>query len=180
MRSSRFAYSLLLSLMLPALLGYGFIKLKSYSLKHEVKQQLLTKLQPEDLVLLNFSHHDARTNIKWEHSSEFEYLGNMFDVVESYCSRDSVSFLCWPDHEDSKLNKILESFVSQSSNNDPFNQQTNQQVIDYYKSLFSIEFSCWENNRDGNLSLPSHYIFLYSNPVDQINDKPPSVNFLFV
>lgn len=174
MRTSKFAYGLLLSLMLPALLGYGFIKWKSYTLKCEIKHKLLDQLQPEDLVQLNFSHQDAGIHLTWEHSLEFEYLGSMFDIVQSSCTKDSVYYLCWPDNKDSKLHKILESFVKQSSNNDPFNQQTNQQIIQYYKSLFCIEYSAQNKIQDSTLNLSFHYIFHYANPVDQINDKPPS------
>lgn len=174
MRSSQFAYGLLLSLMLPALLGYGFIKLKSYSLKCEIKQNFLHQLHADDLVQLNFSHADALTNLTWEHSSEFEYLGSMFDVVQSSCTKDSVYYLCWPDNKDSKLNKILESFVSHSSQNDPFNQHTNQQILQYYKSLFSIEHNSWEVTKDYPQNPCFHFIFHYANPSDLINDKPPS------
>src|SRR5690606_30808540 len=58
------------------------------------------------------SHADADRLLDWEHSREFAYLGEMYDVVRSSSTRDSVTYWCHHDVRETRLRASMQAFLT--------------------------------------------------------------------
>jgi hypothetical protein len=76
--------------------------------------------------------------LKWEHDKEFEYNGQMYDVVEVADIGDSLQYLCWWDKAETATKKNKQKLLyagidsSNPSKHFPFT------FSDYYKSIYFI------------------------------------------
>jgi len=112
---------------------------KKYRVKKEIKKRIISRLDKAELVLLKFSKDQALSELIWEHSKEFEYHNQMYDVVETETLGDSIFYWCWWDHEETKLNKELSAWVLKTLGKDPQNKENRNELIDFYKQLFYVE-----------------------------------------
>lgn len=105
---------------------------------------MIAGINPEELVLLKFSKEETQTKLRWEHSKEFEYNGQMYDIVSKEVKGDSIFYRCWWDHDETKLNKKLKSLVANAFNKSENNQMTHFNLQHYLSSLFCPELFSWE------------------------------------
>lgn len=91
----------------------------------------------DGLVELTFSVEETRTKLRWEHEREFEYKGQMYDIVEiKSAANGTITYTCWPDDEETKLNKKLGLLVrNEHPTKRPLEKQ-GQWFTDFFKSLF--------------------------------------------
>ncbi len=95
-----------------------------------------------ELVPLAFSKKDAATKLKWKHSKEFEYQGEMYDIVYTdTVGNDSLQYWLFWDHEETKLNRQLASLVANALGTDPVNQKKNAQFNHFAKDIFCMDIS---------------------------------------
>jgi hypothetical protein len=104
--------------------------------KRAVKQRMAAHLPDDALTRLVLAKNDVQTALRWEHDGEFEYGGEMYDVVRREERGDSVAFYCWHDHEETVLNKTLRERVRQMLQNDPGRQERQQELVFFFKTLF--------------------------------------------
>jgi len=164
---------LIITIISPLWFLYSIIQYEKYITKKEIKRFLVSKIDKNELVLLKFSIEETNTKLRWEHSKEFEYQGEMYDIVQKEIKSDSIYFWCWWDHEETKLNKQLESLVSQASGSHQQNRERSQRLNTFFNSLFINSFSY--NNNFGNefrSALFPRYIIDYSSRY-LIPDTPP-------
>ena len=95
----------------------------------------------EDLELLRFSREEASALLRWEHEHEFEYRGQMYDVVESAVQNDTLYFWCWWDREETELNQKLGKLASMALNSNPERKEQRKNLISYFKSLYFQNFN---------------------------------------
>lgn len=88
------------------------------------------------LVRLAFTKAQATTALEWEHSREFEYKGEMYDVVKAEEKGDSLIYHCIWDKAETAINRQLDNLVRMVSNNNPQNKQDFKLLLDFFKSLF--------------------------------------------
>ena len=81
------------------------------ALKREIKWKMIAGIDQNELVLLKFSKEEAETKLRWEHSKEFEYDGQMYDIVSKEIKGDSIYYRCWWDYEEPALNRKLQQLV---------------------------------------------------------------------
>ncbi len=101
------AIGLLLILVFPATGYYGWIQIRKVQVRKEVREIISGEAGKEELVLLRFSLEEAAGLLRWEHPGEFEFGGEMYDVVERRVTGDSVCYWCWWDRKETDLNKQL-------------------------------------------------------------------------
>lgn len=118
----------------------GFLKYQKKLVKKEIKRKIIAGLDKQELVLLKFSTKETQTLLRWEHAKEFEFKGEMYDVVETKITSDSIHYWCWWDFEETALNKKLFELTSLALNNNPQKKETQNQLINFYKSLFFENF----------------------------------------
>jgi len=125
-----------LSLAIPFAGTYAWLHFEKRTVKKAIKRKLIAGIDKDELVLLRFSKQDAETKLHWEHSKEFEYNGEMYDVVTSETCGDSVYYRCWWDHEETRLNKKLARLVEDAFSNHPGRTEKQEQLIDFIKKWY--------------------------------------------
>lgn len=113
---------LFFSLLVPFTGTYLWLYCEKAAVKQQVKQKILGGIDKEELISLTFKTTETSEILHWEHPGEFEYLGRMYDVVETKVKGDSISYWCWPDHEETQLNRqINEMAKTDTEKNTPIN-----------------------------------------------------------
>lgn len=110
---------------------------------------MMHSLPREELVLLAFTETDSKRCLRWEHSREFEYNGQMYDVAESWKEGDTLFYRCWWDHAETKLNRGLADILGRLLRSDPARQERQQKLDNFSKSLF-----CETETNEGFLIQP--------------------------
>jgi len=136
----KFLCILLLScLTAPLLVSYGWLHHQRNLVRKAVKRQMIAGLDENALVLMKFTEADSKRLLHWEHAREFEYQGQMYDVVRTETNGDTVYYRCWLDHQESELNQQLKQLVASTLEKDPANQENQKRLTQFYKSLYSFE-----------------------------------------
>ncbi len=120
----------------PLLGGWVWLEVEKKLVKREVKHRMIEGLDVSELTRLVFTLYEAETALEWEHAREFEYRGEMYDVVECFEKNDSVVYLCWWDHEETALNRELRARVQQALQDDPSRQERQRVLVFFFKNLF--------------------------------------------
>lgn len=127
---------LLFSLITPPVVTYSWLQYKKAIVKKEVKKHLKAGMEKKELVELQFSKKEVRQKLRWEHSREFEYKDQMYDVVEVRIQNDSFYYLCWWDRAESKIKHQLEGLIRHFMQKDPENNSQKERLFEFYKSLY--------------------------------------------
>lgn len=96
---------------------------------------MIEGLQDEELVHLVFDQNEI-LELRWEHSREFEYRGEMYDVVRSENVKGVVHYWCWHDHEETSLNKRLTESVQLAWGKNPRRDHQQDRLSWFFKSLY--------------------------------------------
>lgn len=160
---------LLFALLCPSGLAYLYFAWQKHQLKEAVKAQLLAGMDASELTELMLSRADAEALLEWEEESEFEYRGQMYDVVDITIEGDSIRYLCYRDHAESRLKQELRSLLSRPLKSDPATSDNAQRLINFYQSLFCVErpllvCPAWKKARPG---------FFYASPFGAFTEPPP-------
>lgn len=164
---------LLVVFLLPFWGNYCYVYLLKVEIKQEVSEKISSNQLGAGLVELTFSVEETKTKLRWEHEREFEYKGQMYDIVEiKRATNGTITYTCWPDDEETKLNKKLEQLVrNEQPTKRPLEKQS-QWFTDFLKSLYlSTEVSFYTTFSISEIK--SHG---YEPPVGELNcfAKPPS------
>lgn len=124
-------------------IGFGWLHYQKSVVRKQVKRQFLAGMNEEELVLLTFRASNLQAELRWEHSREFEYQGQMYDVVKSELKGDSMYFHCWPDHAESRLNQQIKDLVANVLNKHPQQQEHQKQLTHFFKSLYHQDLEEW-------------------------------------
>lgn len=100
-------------------------------------------IDKDELVMLTFTREEATTELKWKHSKEFGYRESMYDIVEADTSGNTITYWCWWDYQETKLNKQLYRLLADFLGSDNKNKDTRDQFMQFYKSLYCSEKSLW-------------------------------------
>lgn len=130
------ALFLLLCLTLPFLGTYTWLKMEKRKVKKTIKWRMIDGMDKSELVLLKFTKEEAEAELEWEHSREFEYNGQMYDVVEKNEVGDTTYYYCWWDHEETKLNRQLSELVANAMGKNPLNKEKQERLTNFIKNLF--------------------------------------------
>lgn len=130
---------LLLILLFPTALAYLFFAWQKHQVKEAVKAQLLAGMDASELTELKFSRADAGVLLEWEEEREFEYRGQMYDVVDVAVEDDSIRYLCYRDHAESRLKQELKRLLASPLKSDPATADNTLRLITFFQSLFCVE-----------------------------------------
>src|SRR5690606_23325545 len=130
------AISLLLVLFAPVMTIYLYLQFEKSAIRREIKWKMIAGMEEEELVLLKFTKEETQTKLRWEHSREFEYNGQMYDIVSKEVKGDSIFYRVWWDHEETKLNKSLKKLAADAFDQDEENRKTRLNFQTYLGSFF--------------------------------------------
>lgn len=155
-----------------------WLKYQKKQVKHEVKWKIIEGIDKSELILIQLSKAEAKEKLYWEHSKEFEFEGEMYDVVEFEETTDSVKYWCWWDHEETKLNQNLADVVNNLLGNHPDKKEKEQKLISFYQSLFSEKVFAWHALHFTRISNPlTEYGFILNVFINSIPTPPPRTSF---
>ncbi|MCB9272464.1 MAG: hypothetical protein H6564_00390 [Lewinellaceae bacterium] len=129
---------LMIALLTPTLGAYIWFCCYRWQVKEGVKKQIIAGLDKCELTLVAFARGEAQARVRWEHAGEFEYLGEMYDVVDIEPKGDSTYYWCWRDRAETALNRQLEGLVAKILENSPENEARQKRLSDFYHSLFCV------------------------------------------
>ena len=131
---------------------------------------MIEGIDQEELTLLRFATENVENVLRWEHDGEFEYKGEMYDVVKREVRDDSSYFWCWWDHEETALNKKLQEWVCAILGAPQKQPDTRSQFFYFQKQLFFSPLSAFSMKDPGNGSR------LFSFALPQLNRSisPPT------
>lgn len=127
---------LLMSIMFILPLSFTGIYLYKKKIKREIKWRMIAGLDKSELVELKFTSSQMESELRWEHSKEFEYRGQMYDVASRSVLGDTTTFYCWWDHQETALNKKLKSLVQLAMGQQQPNQDQQSQLRLFMSTLF--------------------------------------------
>jgi len=126
---------------------FSYLHFEKAAIKREIKWKMIAGMDMEELVLLKFSKEETETKLRWEHSKEFEYDGQMYDVVSKEIKGDSIYYRCWWDHEETALNKKLQKLVANTFKNNKDKQKNQKELNHYLQSLFCSQILEWQTKQ---------------------------------
>lgn len=154
MHHRRIAIAFLLSLALPVATSYVCLQWRKWHIKQTVKQQLLATVPPEDCALITVHRASETSTLRWEEAGEFEYRGQMYDVVKQYVKGDSLYLWCVWDHAESRLQRQLAQLSARLFEQDIPGQQQREQLSLFFKLLYGPPALNWQLFPPDQRSLP--------------------------
>lgn len=130
---------LLISFTVPFGGSYILLQYQKLQIKKEIKEHIISGIDKNELVFLKLSKTESENELLWEHSGEFEYKGEMYDIVHSEEKGDTIFYWCWWDHDETRLNKQLNDLVNQTMGHNPGIQANTKRIATFFLSLFTPE-----------------------------------------
>ncbi|NND34713.1 MAG: hypothetical protein HKN76_19155, partial [Saprospiraceae bacterium] len=105
------AWGLVSSLLLPFIIGWCILTIEERSVEQNVSHLLAAGIETSLLTVIRIAKEDQQI-LRWEREDEFEYRGEMYDVVARSESSDSLTFHCWHDVDESEVKEKIQHFLA--------------------------------------------------------------------
>ena len=145
MRRSLTGIALIFVLVSPVGVTYSWFQYRKSAVRHEIKCRMIKGMDRNELILIKLSEEESRQKLRWEHSGEFEYNRQMYDVVETDIKGDTLYYWCWWDHKETRLNRKLTEMVAHAFHKDPRRKEKQERLNTYFKSLYSLHLFDWDS-----------------------------------
>ncbi|CAN5161440.1 hypothetical protein BH09BAC1_BH09BAC1_15530 [soil metagenome] len=107
---------------------------------------MLAGLDCAALISFKVSKVDASVKLHWEHSKEFEYQGEWYDVVYTdTLDNDSLQYWLLWDNDETMLNRQLASLVANALGHDPATKHKTERFNHFSKDIFCIDIPTFKN-----------------------------------
>lgn len=117
---------------------YLYLSLQQKVIQEAVKNEIKEGIPSNELVKLTFSKKEIPKLLKWEHEKEFEFKGQMYDVVEVIDVGDSLQYLCWWDKAETATKKNKQDLLHAAIDASNPGKHFPSTFSDYYKSIYCI------------------------------------------
>lgn len=117
---------------------YLYLSLQQKAIQEAVQRKLEEGIHVNELVKLTFLKKEIPKLLKWEHGKEFEYNGQMYDVVEVTDVGDSLQYLCWWDKAETATKKNKQKLLHTRIDTSNPVKHIPLTFSDYYKSIYFI------------------------------------------
>ena len=104
--------------------------------KKEVKANFLKGIPKTALVTLAIDRKEAASVLHWEHQGEFEYQGQLYDVVDSFQRNDTLVYWCWWDKKETHIRHQLKALMANILEQDLPQRENQKHLYVFFKSLF--------------------------------------------
>jgi len=139
-----------------------------YAHKKSIKKALLRSTPKDDLIEFRWSKPEAES-LDWKEQDEFEYQGEMYDVVEKQERKDSLILWCYWDYAETQLHQKFKNLLAKN----PYRPKPeNKNVNLLLKSLQAIGPSPMAPIGKFSNHLSPNCIYLFN--VTDFQDAPPT------
>ncbi|MEO5905077.1 MAG: hypothetical protein ABIQ11_00010 [Saprospiraceae bacterium] len=143
---------LFLCLILPFMATWKFLNIQLHQIKKEVSIKLADGKNTEAEILLKFTATES-SQLNWEHSKEFEYKGEMYDVIRSEMKSDSIWYWCHWDKKETRVKKEINHLVASALGQGPQEKNTKDLILNFFKSFYKLtEIKTFNHDITLNLS----------------------------
>lgn len=104
-------------------------------IRKSVHQSLVNELELEKEISMTFSIDEAQA-LEWEHSKEFELKGEMYDVVRSVKTGDSITYFVFHDVKETALNRKIDQLLANELDSNQDRKERKQTINNWSKNLF--------------------------------------------
>lgn len=164
-----------LGLSAPVVLTFNYLRIQKKIIRKEVKHFLIEETHLEELVLLCFSVRESKEVLKWNHEKEFEYNDEMYDVVKRESKGDSLYFWCWWDHEETKLNRQLDEWLSKALGTHSKHHKQQLRLKQFLQNLYHNRVEHKTPTKE-NIHIPyPPYVFIIKGAGKAPPLKPPEI-----
>lgn len=141
------------------------------AIKKEVKRKLVAGLGKDELYLIKVSDQEKITLLKWKHEREFEFKGQMYDIVETEIKNDTTYYWCIWDSEETALYKKRKALVADLMATNPLKKENQKKLLTFFKSIYFFE-SFKNKKTDFNESTVKFYF--KKNLYSSVRIRPPT------
>lgn len=169
------------SLTVPFISVFSWLQIEKSALKREIKHQIMDLTSDEELISLTFHKNDTLKLLDWEHSGEFEYQGEMYDVVRREYQDDKVTYHLWWDHEETELNRQLTDLTASLFDQSPAKEKSSKQLSFFLDQLFVDQVNTALTNTALTEIKPCfYYPAISGNHNPEVQSPPPCVRRIFL
>jgi hypothetical protein len=137
MQSSKISIFLLIVLIFPVSGTLTWMYFNKLQIKKSVKRAIIHGVPEHQLSLVSISDSNKHL-LRWEHSKEFEYLGEMYDIVRRENCGDTTHYWCWWDKEETALNQYIAQLSSGFIEKSADRKQKLGYLFDFFKSIYFV------------------------------------------
>lgn len=134
---------MILVLVAPFVGMQGWLHIRKAVVRSQVKHRLVEGIWKDELVSLKFSKYEIENKLGWKDEKEFEFDGEMYDVVSVVSVGDSIVYHCWWDNEETHLSKQLNELTALALGTDKSRQERESHFTHFTQMLFFSEPSSW-------------------------------------
>lgn len=131
-----FGILLIVSVCAPFFGTVAWLNYQKKVIRKEIKQNIIAGIDRSELVLLKFSESESHTKLNWEHSKEFCYQDQMYDVVETELHGDSIYYWCWSDYDETTLNQQLFTTLAFFLDQNQERSEKTERIVCFSKRLY--------------------------------------------
>lgn len=155
---------------------YFSLHAKKEILRREVKHRLMESEPDEAFVRLSFTKEESQTLLRWEHAREFEYRGEMYDLVRTETRNDSVFYTLWWDHDETDLNRKLAALTKTRQGESAPPKE--RQLIDGFQVFPPSPFSEVPRILAQSEKRSYHHSEWFSSVYPAVDSPPPERSFI--
>jgi hypothetical protein len=173
MKQLLIAIFLCVSIAGPMSLGMAAFELRFWELKENFSERYVQSQNQERIQTLVFSKSEISQVLKWEHDREFEYQGQMYDVLEIHDKGEQVEYLVWHDEEESELKEKEREY----EDFDPKDQERAQSKSSFHLTFFFQEILLTSFLKPSPERLESVQIETFWKNLNTLPITPPPILF---
>lgn len=128
--------ALLICFIVPFYGAWQFLTLQIHHVKRSATQLLEAGIDKEAQVLLKFTEAESTTLLQWEHAKEFEYKGEMYDIICTEIVSDTIWYWCHHDHKETSVRKDRQVLVLHAFGHTPQGDEKQNYVFRFFKNLY--------------------------------------------
>jgi hypothetical protein len=129
--------------MAPFLGTHIFFRYNKNKIRKEIAGKIHSGPDKKDLVLLKFAEEEAETKLNWKHADEFEFKGQMYDIVEKDQEGDTTWYYCFKDDTETRLNREKDSLLASAIGRDPRQKSQTDRLTDFLKTVYQQDVFSW-------------------------------------
>lgn len=172
MRHPLIGLALAILLVCPAALSWLATAWQLHAIKETVEERLRAGLPEEELVVLAFAKSEA-SQLEWEHDSEFEYQGQMYDLASTEIRHDSLFYTCYPDYAETVLGQRLHRCLADWLRHNPTQQEQGERLHCFFRSLYCHALPNYDSSALTNTKPTFSYLPLHSRGLQPPPLPPP-------
>jgi hypothetical protein len=132
-----------LCLIAPFTGTYFLFQYEKLKIRKEVNKLILNNPDEKKLVVFRFTQKEVNALIQNNKDREFEYKGNMYDVVHQHLDGDTTVLVCYRDTRETTLNTEAEKLLSKALGQGPLRQNQAEQIRNFFDSVFENNLFDW-------------------------------------